>query len=55
MVLDRGIDPPALVPREVYGDIDFNELNFGDFIGEVDVEGIKHVSADAVRDRSHEG
>ena len=49
MILDRSSDPPVVVPRDIYGDVDFNELDFGDFVNEVDVQDIKHVTADAVR------
>lgn len=48
MVLDRSTDPPMYVPREVYEDVEFNELDFGDFIEEFDVEEVKHITADAV-------
>jgi hypothetical protein len=47
-VLDRTSDPPTYVSREVYEDVEFNNLDFGQFVGELDVEGVKHVTADAV-------
>lgn len=36
------------LPFEVYEDAEFNEMNFGKFIGETAVEGIKHVTYDEV-------
>lgn len=40
--------PPVYLPFEVYPDVDFHEIEFGEFIGEFEVEGIKHVSFDDV-------
>ncbi len=34
--------PPVYLPYEVYDAIDFNLMNFGDFIGEFDVDAVKH-------------
>lgn len=39
---------PVYLPREVYGDVDFNELDFGEFIQEFQQEGIKHIPFDVV-------
>jgi hypothetical protein len=59
MVLDRAKDgtlldghgnplplgaEPVYVPFEVYPDVDFNELQFGEFIGERESVGVPHVS-----------
>jgi hypothetical protein len=35
--------PPVYLPFEVYEDVEFNDLNFGDFLEEVEVEGIRRV------------
>ena len=48
MMLDRSSDPPRYLPREVYDDIEFSDLDFGKFVGEYDLEGVKHVTADEV-------
>ncbi len=63
MMLDRGKDgtlldghgnplpegqPPVYLPFELYDDVDFNELDFGEFNGEFEVQGITHVSRDDV-------
>ncbi len=39
---------PVFLPFEVYQDVDFNELDFGEFKGEFDVNEIRHVSFDFV-------
>ena len=39
---------PVYLERELYKDTDFNELDFGDFVGEVEVERIKQFSYDTV-------
>ncbi len=39
--------PPVFLPVEVYDDVDFNEIDFGEFVGEFEV-GIKRVSQDSV-------
>lgn len=69
MVLDRAKDgtlldghgqalkpgePPVYHPVDVYGDMDFNGLDFGDFIEEVETPGIKHLSYDAMMQRMNE-
>lgn len=36
-------EPPIHLPYEVYEDVDFNEIDFGEFIDESEVEGIKWV------------
>lgn len=40
--------PPIYIQKELYKDIEFNELDFGDFVGEFGVEGIKQFSYEAV-------
>ena len=40
--------PPIYLPFEVHGDVDFNEIDFGEFVGEVEVDGIPHVTFDDV-------
>lgn len=40
--------PPVYLRYEVFNDIDFNVIDFGEFIGEFEVEGIKHVERDDV-------
>ena len=47
MVLDQEADPPAYVPHEVYEDIEFNDLDFGEFDGEFDVQAVEHLTVDA--------
>jgi hypothetical protein len=49
MVLNRDADPPTYVPREVFGDIEFNDLDFGEFIDETEVEQIKHTTNESIR------
>lgn len=46
--------PPVYLPFEVHGDAEFNEIDFGEFVGEFEVEGILHVSFDDVLKRMHE-
>lgn len=63
MVLDRAQDgtlldghgkplpadqPPVYLPYEVYDAIDFNEMEFGEFVGEFDGGSVKHVKWDEV-------
>jgi len=48
MVPDPSTGPSAYVPREVYDDVEFNDMDFGEFVGESDIEGIKHVTRDTV-------
>jgi hypothetical protein len=43
--------PPVFRPVEVFGDVDFNEIDFGEFVGEFEVEGVKHVSFEYVMGR----
>jgi len=40
--------PPVYLPFEVHEDVEFNGIDFGEFVGEFDVEGIPHVSLDDV-------
>jgi hypothetical protein len=40
--------PPVYRRVEVFDDVDFNEIEFGEFVGEFEVEGIKHVSFEHV-------
>jgi len=39
-------DPPVHLPFEVFADVDYNELDFGQFLGESDVEGMRHITHD---------
>lgn len=63
MVLDRAADgtlldgngqplkdgePPVYMPKEVCDDIDFNALDFGEFIDEVEVGGVPRTTEEAV-------
>jgi hypothetical protein len=41
-------EQPSYVPREVYQDIEFNELDFGDFVGEVEVEEVKRTTVEVI-------
>lgn len=34
---------PVYLPFELFNDVDFNEIDFGEFIGEFEVEEVKHV------------
>jgi hypothetical protein len=43
--------PPVYRQFEVFEDADFNELDFGEFVGEFEAEGIKHVSFEHVMGR----
>ena len=45
---------PVYIRAEVYEDIDFNEIDFGEFVEEVVDEGIKHVKYDEVLQQMHE-
>lgn len=38
--------PPVYIAREMYGETDFHKLDFGEFVGETEVEGVKHVPFD---------
>jgi len=40
--------PKVFLPYEVYNDIDFNELEFGEFVKEIDEPSVKHLSKDEV-------
>jgi hypothetical protein len=44
--------PPVYLPFEVYEDAEFNEMDFGEFIEEVEIGGIAHVSRDDVMQRT---
>lgn len=39
---------PVRLEYEIHKDVDFNEIDFGEFISEVEAEGIKHVAHDDV-------
>lgn len=41
-------EPPVYLHYEVYDALDFNEIDFGEFIGEFDVETVRHVRWDDV-------
>jgi hypothetical protein len=51
MVLNPDSDPPAYERREMYDDIEFNDLDFGEFVGELDAPGVQHVTHDAVMEQ----
>lgn len=40
--------PPVYLPFEVYPHVEFNEIDFGDFVGEFEVEAIPHLSFEEV-------
>ena len=40
--------PPVYLPFEVHGDIEFNDIDFGEFAGEFDIEGVPQVALDEV-------
>jgi hypothetical protein len=40
--------PPVYLPLEVHEDAEFNEIDFGEFVDELEVEGIPHVTFDDV-------
>lgn len=40
--------PPVYLPFEVYDDVDFNEIDFGEYVGEFEIEGIRHFSVEHV-------
>ena len=39
---------PIYLPFEFHEDIDFNTMNFGQFIGEIELDGIPHISFESV-------
>ena len=42
--------PPVYLGFEVHDDVEFNEIDFGEFLGEFEVDGVKHLSfEDAMR------
>ena len=43
--------PPVYRKVEVYEDADFNQIDFGEFVGETEIEGIKHLSFEQVMGR----
>jgi hypothetical protein len=42
---------PVFRRVEVFEDVEFNEIDFGEFVGEIEVEGTKHVSFEHVMDQ----
>jgi hypothetical protein len=40
--------PPVYLPFEVYDDVEFNDIAFGEFVGEFEVETVKHVTRERV-------
>jgi len=48
MIPDETTDPPSYLRQEVYDDVEFNDLEFGEFIGETGEDGVKHVTAETV-------
>jgi hypothetical protein len=47
-------EPPVYLPVEVYGDVEFNGIDFGEFVGEFEAERIKHISHENVWQQFHE-
>ena len=47
--------PAVYLPFEVYEDAEFNEMNFGEFINEVEVGAIEHITYDAVMQQIRSG
>lgn len=41
-------DPPVYLPVEVVPDIEFNGIDFGTFIDETDIDGVKRVTAEVI-------
>src|SRR5665213_2891018 len=41
-------DPPVYLPYEIYPDVEFNDSDFGDFVGEEEIEEIETVEYEAV-------
>lgn len=35
--------PPVYLPFELFNDVEFNDIDFGEFVGEFEVEDVKHV------------
>ena len=35
--------PPVYLPFELFNDVDFNEIDFGELVGEFEVEEVKHI------------
>ena len=46
---------PVYAPVEVYDDIEFGEINFGEFVGEFDLEGIRHISYEEMKNQFKAG
>jgi len=46
--------PPVYLQYEVFNDTEFNQIDFGEFVGESEDEGIKHVEHDEVMREIHE-
>ena len=40
--------PPVYLPFEVYEDVEFNDISFGEFVGEFEVGGVKHINQEDV-------
>lgn len=40
--------PPVYLPFEVHGDVEFNDIAFGDFVGEFEIGGVPRVALDDV-------
>lgn len=48
-------EPPLYSPKEVYRDIDFNELDFGEFVEEKEIEDVKRVARESVTQGTSSG
>ena len=70
MILDRALDgtlldgkgnplpdgrPPVYLAKEVYPDIDFNELDFGEFVDETELPGVKRTTAGEIWEQMEGG
>ena len=40
--------PPVYLPFELYDDVEFNDIDFGEFLGEEEVPGVDHIRFDEV-------
>ena len=40
--------PPVYLPFEVHGDVEFNEIDFGEFVGEFEIDTVSHLNYDDV-------
>jgi hypothetical protein len=47
--------PPVYMPFEIHKDVEFNDLDFGEFVGEFDAPGVRHTTRDAIMEEMKEG